>query len=98
MSCRACARLHNPCTDACDAPQPSLSDEQRVLQLLSDQLAAERAAAKEREAAELTLRMHETLVNVLPPLRTPELMEREEARRRDEERRRQEAEASCVVQ
>ena len=87
-------------TDACYAPQPSLSDEQRVLTLLSEQLAAERAAAKEREAAELALRMQETLVNVLPPLRTPEVIEREQARIKEEERRRQEEELSisCAVQ
>jgi hypothetical protein len=44
--------------------------------------------------------MQETLVNVLPPLRTPEVIEREQARIREEERRRREEELaiSCVVQ
>ena len=67
-----------------------------MLTLLQEQLAAERAAAKERQAAELAIRMHDTLVNVLPPLRTPEMIERERARLREEERRREEG--SCVVQ
>ena len=62
------------------APQPSLSDEQRVLQLLVEQLAAERAQAKERQAQELAWRVQDTLVNVLPPRRTQESIDQERAR------------------
>jgi hypothetical protein len=77
------------------APQPSVSDEQRILLALQEQLDAERAAQKEREAAEKTARMQETLVYVLPPRRTQESIEHEQ------EKLRQAAEAessSCVVQ
>lgn len=74
--------------------QPTQSDEQRVLLALVEQLAAERAAAKEREAAESKARIQETLVSVLPPRRTQESMEAE-ARHYDLDR---EQESSCTVQ
>ena len=77
-------------------PQPTISDEQRVLLMLSDKLAAERAADKERQAAERAARVQETLVNVLPPRRTQENIEQERERLKELA---SDAEASsCVVQ
>ena len=90
--------VHRGSPDACETPaQPSLSDEQRVLLALADQLAAERAAAKEREAAERIGRMQETLVTTLPPLRTPQVIEQEQARLHEMAKQSEEA-SLCVVQ
>ena len=65
-----------------------------MLLALVEQLAAERAAAKERQAAESKARIQETLVSVLPPRRTQESMEAE-ARLYDLDRQQ---EYSCTVQ
>jgi hypothetical protein len=91
IACVTAALTHARAPDL----QPTQSDEQRVLLALVEQLAAERAAAKEREAAEKVLRIQDTLVNVLPPRRTQESMEAEAARQYDLARQQ---ESSCVVQ
>jgi hypothetical protein len=82
-------------THACAPLQPTQCDEQRVLLALVEQLAAERAAAKEREAAEKAMRIKETLVSVLPPRRTQESEEAEAARQYDLARQQ---ESSCTLQ
>lgn len=79
-------------------PQPSVSDEQRVLLALADQLAAERAAAKEREAAEREARLQETIVSALPPLRTAQVVALEQARLQELAKQAEEESSSCVVQ
>lgn len=80
--------------------QPTLSDEERVLQLLTDRIAAERAAAAQREAAEAAQRVQATMGSAVPPLRRPgKLSSTEQAAKDAEDQKKAAAEdPSCTVQ
>jgi hypothetical protein len=79
------------------ASQPSLSEEERVLQLLTERIAAERSAATARDAAASASRIRQTMSTGLPPLKQPpRTLTREElaAMREDE----LDAAADCRIQ